>query len=311
MSSSANSTGLRIPTSARQIAFHQLLVAAWKTYLIDALHETLGHVDPAAVKLELTIHVPADVLMLLAATGMRDEHVFPVPSVLRHSPTLVGYYRLLLGASQKSFYSPATGLSRFRSMEVRGSLNAAQGAALPEFCTAMCQELAEMVRQIVPTITYRDLSELPLLTLGAQLQGANNKIIGREATDGVFLTIAEIVQPYVEERTSTTLLVRNASGRAVHIVLASDPDISLIEESDGVRRNKVAIEIKGGTDKSNAFNRTGKPAMRDSATFGRSARRLASITRSLRQARPPPDPGSRSPMCWAGMARIGRSSAAG
>lgn len=94
MSSSANSTGLRIPTSARQIAFHQLLVAAWKTYLIDALHETLGHVDPAAVKAELTIHVSADVLRLLAATGVRDEHVFPVPSVLRHSPTLVGYYRL-------------------------------------------------------------------------------------------------------------------------------------------------------------------------------------------------------------------------
>jgi len=143
-------------------------------------------------------------------------------------------------------------------MEVLGSLNAAQGAALPDFCTALCQELAELVRQIVPAITPRDLSKLPLLTLGAQLQGANNNIIGREATAGVFLAIAEIVQPYVEQSTSTGLLIRNASGRVVHIVLASDPDISIIEESDGVRRNKVAIEIKGGMDKSNTFNRAGE-----------------------------------------------------
>jgi len=176
MLSSASSAGLRVPTSVRQVAFHKLLVAARKTYLIDALSEALGHVDPATVKAEITFHVPADALMILAATGVRDEHVFPVPSVLRHSPALVGYYRLLLGVSQKGFYSPATGLSRFRSMEIMeagGSLNAAQDAALPKFCTAMCQELAELVRHIVPTITSRDLSDLPLLTLGAQLQGAN------------------------------------------------------------------------------------------------------------------------------------------
>jgi len=91
MSSSANSTGFRIPTAVRQIAFHQLLAAARKTYLIDALGTALGQLDPATVKAEMLMYAPADALRLLAATAVRDEHVFPVPSVLRHSPTLLGY----------------------------------------------------------------------------------------------------------------------------------------------------------------------------------------------------------------------------
>ena len=42
------------------------------------------------------------------------------------------------------------------------------------------------------------------------------------------------------------------------IALASDPDIRIQEEFAGELRNKVAIEIKGGTDVSNAHNRAGK-----------------------------------------------------
>jgi hypothetical protein len=40
--------------------------------------------------------------------------------------------------------------------------------------------------------------------------------------------------------------------------LGSDPDISVEEEISGTLRKKVAIEIKGGTDKSNAHNRAGE-----------------------------------------------------
>jgi hypothetical protein len=44
----------------------------------------------------------------------------------------------------------------------------------------------------------------------------------------------------------------------VVIGLASDPDIRIQEEFDDQLRNKVAIEIKGGTDISNAHNRAGE-----------------------------------------------------
>src|SRR5436190_2048070 len=98
------------PSASRQLAFHQLLVAARKTWLIDALQEALSLVDPAAVKREITATVPSDAQKILAASGIRDEYVFPVPAVLRAKPTLVGYYRLLLGVPQKIFYSSSTGL---------------------------------------------------------------------------------------------------------------------------------------------------------------------------------------------------------
>jgi hypothetical protein len=58
---------------------------------------------------------------ILAASGVRDEHVFPAPTVLEKKPTLVGYYRLLLGMSQKRFYRKGTGMSTYRGMEIRGA----------------------------------------------------------------------------------------------------------------------------------------------------------------------------------------------
>jgi hypothetical protein len=60
------------------------------------------------------------------------------------------------------------------------------------------------------------------------------------------------------KREDRRLTLRNASSRKVVTALASDPDVCLQEEFDGRLRNKVAIEIKGGTDKSNAHNRAGE-----------------------------------------------------
>src|SRR5207253_11212246 len=51
---------------------------------------------------------------------------------------------------------------------------------------------------------------------------------------------------------------RNAAGRVVLISLSADPDVGIEEEFSGRLRQKVAIEIKGGTDKSNAHNRAGE-----------------------------------------------------
>lgn len=244
--------------AARQIAFYQLLAAARKTWLMDALSETLGQIDPRVLKSQLGALVPADVQKLLAASGVRDEHVFPAPVVLETTPTLVGYYRLLLGIPQKTFYGTGTGMGRLKSMETRGLLKATQKSLLPEFGKAMTAGLADLVRQVSPAITPQDVKELPLLTIGSQFQGGNNNVIGRQATIDVFLAIADICKGHIIKREERKLILHNAAGRTVIIALSSDPDVRIQEEFSGDLRNKVAIEIKGGLDKSNAHNRAGE-----------------------------------------------------
>ncbi len=243
---------------SRQVVFHQMLVAARKSVLMDALSEALGQLDPNITKKQILAYVPADAQKILAAAGIRDEHVFPVPAVLETKPTLVGYYRLLLGISQKRFYRKGTGMGPFKSMETRGLLNPKKRPDLERFCTVMAENLAELVRQISPKITARDVSELPLLTLGAQLYGSNNNAIGKQATLDVFLSVVEIVKGFIVSQDNTKITVHNASKRKVIIALSSDPDIRIQEEFEGKLRNILAIEIKGGTDVSNAHNRAGE-----------------------------------------------------
>ena len=105
---------------SRQVVFHQMLVAARKTVLMNALSEALGQIDPNVTKKQILTYVPADAQRILAAAGIRDEHIFPVPVVLERKPTLIAYYRLLLGISQKRFYRKGTGMGPFKSMETRG-----------------------------------------------------------------------------------------------------------------------------------------------------------------------------------------------
>lgn len=247
-----------VPDSSRQVAFHQLLVAARRTWLHDALAAALGKLDHDQLKQQLREYVPADAQRIVAAAGIRDEHVFPTPIVLETAPTLVGYYRLLLGVPQKSFYGRGTGMALFKSMETRGILNDRQKRTLPEFCKAMGESLAELVRQLSPAVTARDVQELPLLTLGSYLQGANNVRIGKQATMDVFLSVQQIVSGCIAKLEGQRMIVRNASQRNVILTLGSDPDIRIEEEFAGSLRKKVAIEIKGGTDRSNAHNRAGE-----------------------------------------------------
>lgn len=245
-------------TASRQVIFHQMLVAARKTALMDALSEALADIDPNLLKKQITKYVPADVQKILAASGIRDEYVFPLPKLLQEKPTLVGYYRLLLGISQKRFYRKGTGMTPYKGMESRGLLNARRPPDLDHFCSVMITHLSELVRQISPRITARDISELPLLTLGAQLYGSNNNAIGKKATLDVFVSVAEIVKDFIVNQDSRKITIINASKRRVVLALSTDPDIRIQEEFEGKLRNKVAIEIKGGTDISNAHNRAGE-----------------------------------------------------
>lgn len=245
------------PDASRQVRFHQLLVAARKQWFIDALSDALGKVDPDAVQAQIHQYVPADVRKILASGGLRDEHVFPVPIVIELKPSLVGYYRLLLGIPQKGFYKGSTGMGRFKSMEELGSISPKQRATLPDFCRAMARPLTELVRQI-PNITDRDLRELPLLTFGSQLQGSNNTQIGKTAMKGVFVVVKEIVGKYLVDARQDRLILKNSAGRTVSLVLSHDPDLAIMELVGGETHQRVAIEVKGGTDISNAHNRAGE-----------------------------------------------------
>ena len=248
---------LNAPSAARQVRFYQLLVAARKLWFMDALSAALAQIDQEVVQKQIGEYVPADVRKILAAAGVRDEHVFPVPAVIELRPSLIGYYRLLLGAPQKSFYKGSTGMGRFKGMEELGTISRQQ-PYLSAFCHAMAQPLAQLVRQ-VPKITQRDLHELPLLTFGSQLQGSNNTQIGKAAMNEVFIAITELVEKHVVEKKEKRLLIKNASGRTVVITFSHDPDVCVQELMEDNRPNsKVAIEVKGGTDVSNAHNRAGE-----------------------------------------------------
>ena len=224
---------------------------------MDALSEALGQLDQSIVKEQIREYVPGDVQKILAAAGLRDEYVFPVPAVIETKPSLVGYYRLLLGAPQKSFYKSSTGMGRFKSMEESGTISKKTGPLVPNFCQAMAKPLAELVRQI-PKITERDLHELPLLTFGSQLQGSNNTQIGKTAMKDVFVAVKEVVATYISEATEKELTLKNSAGRIVFIDLAHDPDVSVQEQVSDRTHLRVAIEVKGGTDVSNAHNRAGE-----------------------------------------------------
>lgn len=253
----ARTVALTAPSPARQVQFHQLLVAARKQWLVDALSEALRAIDQKTIKQQIGEYAPDAAQRVLAAAGIRDEYVFPVPAVIERTPSLVGYYRLLLGSPQKRFYTGATGMGRFKSMEERGVMTKGAQTMVPDFCRAMAGPLSELVQQI--NITGRDLEELPILTYGAQLQGSNNTRIGKEAMKNVFMAIGTLVEKYVVEQAENRYVLKNSSGRTVTVSLAHDPDVSVLElMPDNQPHNKVAIEVKGGTDVSNAHNRAGE-----------------------------------------------------
>jgi hypothetical protein len=249
---------LRPPDHLRQVRFHQLLVSARKNWSLDTVKEAQGRASPELVRQQIATLVPEDVRRLLEKSGIAAEWIFPVPALLEVSPTLVGFFRLLLGAPRKSFYDRTSGLAMFRTMEERGSLTKKQKARLDELCQALAVPIADLLRQMSPAITLQDIQELPLLTLGAQFQGANNNKIGEEAIQAVFLAVKKLVGAHLVRDGSTALELRNSSGRMVRIEVASDPDIRIVETIGKQEQQKVAIEIKGGTDRSNAHNRAGE-----------------------------------------------------
>ena len=80
------------------------------------------------------------------------------------------------------------------------------------------------------------------------------------------------MEAHITERTGTAVVLTNAAGRQVSVVFAADPDVSIQEEFPGESRKRVAIEIKGGTDLSNAYNRAGEAEKSHLAAKGKGFR---------------------------------------
>jgi hypothetical protein len=125
----------------------------------------------------------------------------------------------------------------------------------------LCESLVETGWELflgVQALTTTAVHELQLLTIGPQLRGTQNNRIGQDATTIVFELVRKHVSNYVASSSDRVIILKNAAGRSVSIVFASDPDIAIIESLPSEEVPSVSIEIKGGADISNAHNRIGE-----------------------------------------------------
>ena len=239
-----------------QLGFYRRLQRAKREYLLPALLEQVGKLDIGQLDQELLDLAGTEKLAFVARWGLRGELLFAVPYLLASKPTLLGYYRLLLGFSQKEFYKGQ--FSRFHKLEAEGVLTPKTEPLLRPFCESLIESAWILVNGI-PELSEEVLSSLTLLTLGPQFRGSRNVYLGVEAIQTVFALIKSIIAGRIETEGDTFLEVKSAAGRTYRIELAPDPDIAIRQVmEDGSYRNRIAIEVKGGTDYSNIHNRLGE-----------------------------------------------------
>lgn len=117
---------------------------------------------------------------------------------------------------------------------------------------------AEHLVTALDHLSQATIHELQLLTLGPQLRGSENTQVGQQATREFRSLVESIVDPYTQETTDKTILIRNESGRSVLIEFFADPDVRITGKLTSSVRPTLSIEIKGGTDVSNIHNRLGE-----------------------------------------------------
>lgn len=107
------------PPPKLQINFAFTLEKFRARYMQNALLATVQKMSIVELDKQLAEYVPPADLATLARYGLRAELLFAVPAVLEANPYLLGYYRLLMGYSQKEFYGRDKGFSigYFKSME--------------------------------------------------------------------------------------------------------------------------------------------------------------------------------------------------
>lgn len=243
-----------------QIDFAFSLHEIRERMLMEALQSCVKEIDLEMLDSQLHKFSDSKALKRLASFGLRGEFLFAVPCILKNRPELLGYYRLLLGYSQKAFYTSGSGVTQFKSMEERGIISERQDLNLSDLCTALCKSAAILINGLADyMLNPQFLDDLVLLTLGPQLRGGANVKRGTAAIVQVFDVILDIVKNNILESSRHQIEIENASGRRVYIEFAPDPDIVIREKiREDIYRNLIAIEIKGGLDFSNIHNRIGE-----------------------------------------------------
>lgn len=241
------------------MVFARRLVELQKTHLQSALLKTVASLNIAELDKQLAAVMPVAALQKMASFGLRGEALFMTPMVLQARPTLLTYYRTLLGYSQKEFYT-GTGLGVFKRAEDIGELGVSALAQTSKLCELMGLHAWHLLQGMDNlTIDQQFLNELSLLSIGPQLRGGRNNERGEAGIEEVYQLILKAVahaQPVVSGRKA---MLHNAAGRLVAIEVAADPDIVILEKTTGhADRPLVAIEVKAGTDVSNIHNRIGE-----------------------------------------------------
>lgn len=243
-----------------QISFAYALKEIRTRYLQEALSNTVAQFKVSDIDAELNKFANPDSTSILAAHGMRGELLFAVPCLLARNPYLLAYYRLLLGYSQKGFYTSTSGAGVFKSMEEKGHLSKTQSDLLPDLCLELnCNADYMLTHFTEDFISKNFFDQLTLLTLGPQLRGGANVRKGTSSINDVFQIVYQIVEKSAISSSSRCIELKNSSGRKILIQFAADPDIVIREElAPDIYKNLVAIEVKGGQDYSNIHNRIGE-----------------------------------------------------
>src|SRR5215210_1859969 len=157
---------LHLPSSKLQATVATALDAFRRLYLQQALSKTIKDLDLTKLNLELDAFASVSDLKQLASLGIRGEFLFPVPALFTANPRLLGYYRLLLGFSQKEFFNKGK-LGRFKLMEEKGILSPRVQPEIADLCHAFAQRSSELLHGIGPERFSLDLlDDLTLLTVG-------------------------------------------------------------------------------------------------------------------------------------------------
>ena len=205
---------------------------------------------------ELSAYVGSKHLKRLASFGLRGEVCFPVPYLFRRNPYLLCYYRLLYGFSCKAFYDQGP-FKRFQGLENNGAVEPRLEPLIPAFCRSLTKT-GEIFLELINPVSLSIVNDLQLLTLGAQFRGSGNVKVGQNAIDSFFNLMKVLLAAYSPKVKGRHITFLNDSKLPVTIRIASDPDVSITLKLESEERKLVAIEMKGGTDVSNIWNRIGE-----------------------------------------------------
>lgn len=237
------------------IELYENLIEARRLYLHPALREAVKKVGVIRIDEELHRLVPHEALSLLAQLGLRGELVFPVPSIITYSPSLLGYYRMLLGFSKKEFSK--RGYSSWVRAEESQVLSPVHVTNLEQYCSYLIKHLSILV-EAMGQFRDRDLSDLALLTLGPTLQGGRNTVIGSNAERQIFQVFQQLVNPWIVYLNGPLMRFKIPNEQTFELVRKNDPDISLSIGLGASSLPLLALEVKGGGDATNAHNRAGE-----------------------------------------------------